>query len=536
MFNNPNEKAYGRDANGVDDDANGYVDDWRGWDFYSMDNDPKPGTSREAAHGTSCAGIAAAKGNNAGLGVAGVAYGCRLLPVKVVDGTGTNYASVYRLGQAIRYAADYADILSCSWGAATSDAIRSAIDYASSSGRGGRGCPVFCASGNDGGQWWIERLDVNVVAGTYRFGFYLQRGPMSLTGRAAIDNVSLLEGANEYVYEDAILPREDFETDPFARGWVVAPGGDSTVDWARWQDSPYPERFHGTPSTWCARTPDDVSLPTGGWLELRSPLGSLTGSHVLRFARWMNFGPQDSFHVRLLDGQGNALQTLMSFNRSAYGGNLRAVAFPASHATAIAIGAATDKDRYADYSCYFPAGQPTVCGLFCVGPANGGVNEITTTDTSGFAGRNPGDYRRHFGGTSSATPCVAGVAGLVLSRNANLTRQQITNSLSAGCDQLGDDPYDPTTHIALHYGYGRVNANNSVCYYTSPDSYGPWVASVATKTGRILEVTFSEKMGLGVTTPANYTLSGSGRGTLAPSPSSVAWVSGNKYLLEWTGG
>jgi subtilisin family serine protease len=116
MFNNPNEKAYGRDANGVDDDANGYVDDWRGWDFYSMDNDPKPGTSREAAHGTSCAGIAAAKGNNAGLGVAGVAYGCRLLPVKVVDGTGTNYASVYRLGQAIRYAADYADILSCSWG------------------------------------------------------------------------------------------------------------------------------------------------------------------------------------------------------------------------------------------------------------------------------------------------------------------------------------------------------------------------------------------------------------------------------------
>jgi len=538
IFNNPNELAYGRSGNGVDDDANGYVDDWRGWDFYSWDNNPNPGTSAGAAHGTSCAGIAAAKGNNEQRGVAGVAYGCKILAVKVSANDGTGLPSTYRLGQAIRYAADYADILSISWTWAEHDAINSAIDYAATSGRGGKGCPVLCASGNDGGQWWIDRVDVNVQPGTYKFGFYVQRAAYSNSAKAAIDNVSLLDGTSEYWYEDDVLPRETFETDPFTRGWTVAHGGDATLDWARWQGQDLPGPLHGTPSTWCARTPVDVTYPTGGWLELRSPSIYLTGSHVLRVARWYCFDPPNLFQVRLLDSQGNVLETLANLMDARYLGELRVVRYPATHSTSIAIGAATDMDRYADYSCYFKSLlEPNTCGLFCVGPSNGGVNEITTTDISGPGGRNnPGDYRMHFGGTSSAAPCVAGVAGLVLSRNANLTLQEAKDSLSAGCEQIGEDPYDPVTHKALHYGYGRVNANNSVRYHTPADTVAPTVASVVTKTGRMLEITFSEKMGVGVTTPAKYALSGTGRGTLAANPTSVAWVSGNKYLLEWTAG
>jgi subtilisin family serine protease len=46
--------------NGVDDDGNGFVDDWIGWDFESNDNDPTPGSG----HGTSTAGIVAGDGTN----------------------------------------------------------------------------------------------------------------------------------------------------------------------------------------------------------------------------------------------------------------------------------------------------------------------------------------------------------------------------------------------------------------------------------------------------------------------------------------
>ncbi len=48
-----------------------------------------------------------------------------------------------------------------------------------------------------------------------------------------------------------------------------------------------------------------------------------------------------------------------------------------------------------------------------------------------------------------------------------------------------------------------------------------------------IDVTFSEPMGTGVTTPANYTVSGSGRNTLAASPDAVTLVGTNTYRLRW---
>ena len=42
---NPGESGGGREHNGVDDDGNGFVDDWRGWDFVRQDNDPSTTTA-----------------------------------------------------------------------------------------------------------------------------------------------------------------------------------------------------------------------------------------------------------------------------------------------------------------------------------------------------------------------------------------------------------------------------------------------------------------------------------------------------------
>ncbi len=64
----------------------------------------------------------------------------------------------------------------------------------------------------------------------------------------------------------------------------------------------------------------------------------------------------------------------------------------------------------------------------------------------------------------------------------------------------------------------------------------PTVVSVAAVTLRSIDVTFSHAMGVGVTEPANYTLSGDGMGNLAAHPDSVVLRSGNTYTLTWGGG
>ena len=62
--------------NNIDDDSNGYVDDYNGWNAYSQ-----TGNITSADHGTHVTGIAAAKGNN-GMGVAGVNWNTKVLPVQ----------------------------------------------------------------------------------------------------------------------------------------------------------------------------------------------------------------------------------------------------------------------------------------------------------------------------------------------------------------------------------------------------------------------------------------------------------------------
>jgi subtilisin family serine protease len=74
--------------NGIDDDGNGYVDDYYGWDFAYDDNDPID----DNGHGTHCSGIIAAKGNNK-TGVCGVMWNARIMAIKFLDDDGFGYTS-----------------------------------------------------------------------------------------------------------------------------------------------------------------------------------------------------------------------------------------------------------------------------------------------------------------------------------------------------------------------------------------------------------------------------------------------------------
>lgn len=79
IWANPGEVA----GNGIDDDADGYVDDIRGWDWVDDDNDPTPAD----AHGTRNAGIIGAVGNN-GTGISGVVWKCKLVPLRFLGPQG----------------------------------------------------------------------------------------------------------------------------------------------------------------------------------------------------------------------------------------------------------------------------------------------------------------------------------------------------------------------------------------------------------------------------------------------------------------
>lgn len=147
MWTNPGESgrdAQGRDKrkNGVDDDNNGYVDDWRGWDFINNDNDPMD----DNGHGTHCAGIIGATGNNA-RGVAGINWQVSLVGLKFIskEGSGDTDHAV----QAVEYAANMGiPITNNSYGGEESNQIfTEVIQYAAE-----RGVLFVAAAGNSSSE------------------------------------------------------------------------------------------------------------------------------------------------------------------------------------------------------------------------------------------------------------------------------------------------------------------------------------------------------------------------------------------------
>ncbi|NQT33987.1 S8 family serine peptidase [bacterium] len=139
---NPGEDLNGdrviqqNERNGRDDDQNGKIDDFYGWDFYSRDNDPND----THGHGTHCAGIASAVTNNR-TGIASVGYSCSIMAIRA--GTGGIISFGY---QGIEYAArSHAKVISLSWGSDEHhDYGQDVIDYAYD-----HDVLIIAAAGND---------------------------------------------------------------------------------------------------------------------------------------------------------------------------------------------------------------------------------------------------------------------------------------------------------------------------------------------------------------------------------------------------
>lgn len=124
-------------GNGVDDDANGFVDDVTGYDFVRDDGTPDD----EHGHGIAVTSIFAANTNN-GTDLAGVSPGVRIMALKAFDATGDfpasgPYAGHLSVAAALIYAADEGALLvNNSWGVFTgfSQVVADAVNYALDAG------------------------------------------------------------------------------------------------------------------------------------------------------------------------------------------------------------------------------------------------------------------------------------------------------------------------------------------------------------------------------------------------------------------
>ncbi len=152
---NGDKKITAIDKNNIDDDKNGFIDDFRGWDFVGAnsgsypDNDIKPpvsGKENILSHGTQCGGIIAAVTDN-NSGIAGLAFNTKLIFTKHVFDTDTENPGLFNTVEGIAYCAEMgADIINCSYStsyysAFTQAAINALVrEY---------DCIIVCAAGND---------------------------------------------------------------------------------------------------------------------------------------------------------------------------------------------------------------------------------------------------------------------------------------------------------------------------------------------------------------------------------------------------
>ena len=153
-------------GNGIDDDGNGYVDDVHGWNFASYDNDvDDPAAIEAGGHGSHCAGVIGAVGDNA-IGIAGINWRVRILPIRIADDFGSLSASDAHIAEAFDYMVRCgASVVNCSWGSrvlfsspVVTEAVKTACDSC--------GLLLVTSAGNEAADNDLYRTSLSGLRGT----------------------------------------------------------------------------------------------------------------------------------------------------------------------------------------------------------------------------------------------------------------------------------------------------------------------------------------------------------------------------------
>ena len=446
IFVNPDEIP----GNGIDDDGNGLVDDVNGWDFAENDNNPN-GWDANSSHGTAVAGVAAAAGDN-GVGVSGACWNCTILPVRIFDDFGNAYDS--KIVSALNYAGEMADVLNNSWGGglptpALNDAI---VNVHTTLGK-----PLIFASGNYGSGYRTYILggftaDTYVFEWEYSKDFMLSKGFDTMW----LDNVIFPGGGTMEDFEGCSANAgtlADWDSTGHA-GWTV------TADESR------------ASSGWggnCAAKAGAIADNQRTVLRVEKTVGAgnlvfdlWVSSEDTGSGQLVSTGPcYDGFRL-YIDGILQPFFACGDYSNQGVKLEDGKILYPASHGETIAVGASSDYDHRSEYSQWGP-------GLDVLAPSGGGASGISTTDLTGSRGYNTssgpnGDYESGFSGTSSSTPLVSGIVGLLLTQdltaNGSITLgpEAIRTALHdasrwGGCQGAESDP---------QYGHGVLDANKLI--------------------------------------------------------------------------
>ena len=191
----------GETDNGYDDDNNGFADDLHGWDFVNQTPDMHDWNS----HGTHCAGIAAAVGDN-GIGMTGANPKAYIMPIAVLQSNGTG--DVATIIQGINYAKNNgANVISMSFGSYSySIALEQAL------GQAYQNAVLVAAAGND--ALHIDRrccsnvvhamMDVPMFPAAFTFVFGVeattQSGSVAVWSNSDCDGPSFSQYSEEQLY------------------------------------------------------------------------------------------------------------------------------------------------------------------------------------------------------------------------------------------------------------------------------------------------------------------------------------------------
>jgi subtilisin family serine protease len=309
------------------------------------------------------------------------------------------------------------------------------------------------------GAWWLRRIsapeaweitrgDTNVVIGIIDTGIdHTHRDLRSNLwhNRAEIDSNGLDDDNNGFI--DDII------------GWdfVDAPSLPAGGDYLERDNDPMDDFGHGTYVAGCAASATDngVCYPSAGFncrlMALRA--GNINGTLE-----------EDDIAAAVLYGVANGASIInMSFGdvvaspllrevvqiasnagviltASAGNGRSNGIHYPSGFPEVISVGATDSNDFKANFSNYGPSVDIMAPGDF-----------INSTILGGECGE-----WRYPSGTSYAAPIIAGVVGLMLSVNPDLTPDEVLNVLRATADDLRTDGWDSVTVN------GRVNAFRAV--------------------------------------------------------------------------